>query len=373
MSVQLKDLNRRQWLAASLSATLLACGREKGTGFFGYGLVANAADNSLAAVDLTSFRLSTTLDLKASPSQILLGEGKAYVLAPQNGTVYIVDNSLKLAKTKRLADHLSQIGLSQDGRQLLALAGHANQLIACDVDTLETVSRHALSVRADSMDFSSNGYVAVASASGAVELLQLATGQHSRTQTPALGAIRFRGDGKLLLCANLQNRSLLALDVPALKTIAELPLAMQPDHLCFNHDQGQLFVSGAGMDGVAVVFPYQILEVDQTLLAGRDPGTMTCSETPAYLFVGSSTGSNVCILNIDTRKVVGFVETGGKPSLIAITPDSKYALVLDQSTGDLGVIHIPAIRRNKWKSDALFTMLNVGNRPVDLAVLPRKA
>jgi hypothetical protein len=92
------------------------------------------------------------------------------------------------------------------------------------------------------------------------------------------------------------------------------------------------------------------------------------------LFVGSSTGSDVCILNIDTRKVMGFVEMGGRPSLITTTPDSQYALILDQLSGDMGVIHIPAIRLNRLKTGAaLFTMLSVGSRPVDLVVVPRLA
>ena len=52
---------------------------------------------------------------------------------------------------------------------------------------------------------------------------------------------------------------------------------MQPENLCFNSDQGQLFVTGEGMDGVAIVFPYNTLEVEQTVLAGRDPGVMACS------------------------------------------------------------------------------------------------
>jgi hypothetical protein len=36
------------------------------------------------------------------------------------------------------------------------------------------------------------------------------------------------------------------------------------------------------------------------------------------------------------------------------------------------VIHIPAIRGNKWKSGAsLFTMIPVGNKPIDAAIVPR--
>ncbi|MBV8811136.1 MAG: hypothetical protein JO033_20910, partial [Acidobacteriaceae bacterium] len=126
-----------------------------------------------------------------------------------------------------------------------------------------------------------------------------------------------------------------------------------------------------GMDAVAIVFPYQF-EVDQTVLAGRDPGVMGCSVTPPYLFVASNSGTDVSILNIGTRKVIGVVQVGQKPSFITVTPDSQYALVLDEQSGDLAVIHVPAIRVNRSKTGAsLFTMLAVGNRPIQGAVVPR--
>jgi DNA-binding beta-propeller fold protein YncE len=374
-----KIISRRQLLAASgLAAafTTTACTRTKGTGFNGYALVANAGDNSLAAVDLTSFRLTTTLTLPAPPARLLAAPGqRAFALTPSDGTVHLIDNQFKLAKSARLSDHLNDIRLSFDGKSLYALLPHANQLIQLDMETLKPLARHNFSITPDSMDFSSNGYVALANSTGAVELLNLASGQRAHAQTPHLGQIRFRSDGKLLLAADLQNRSLLALDIPTLKAVAELPLAMQPDQLCFNSDQGQLFVSGQGMDGVAVVFPFDTLYVDQTLLAGRDPGAMACSASPAYLFVASRTGSDLCILNIDTRKVIGFVETGGRPSFITVTPDSQYALVLDQDNGDMGVIRVPrnltGTERRLKTGASLFTMISVGSKPVDAVVLPR--
>ena len=166
--------------------------------------------------------------------------------------------------------------------------------------------------------------------------------------------------------------SLTALEVPSLQVMADLPLAMQPDNLCFNSDGGQAFISGAGMDGVAIVFPYNTLEVEQTVLAGRAPGVMACSEDPGYLFVASRNASDVCIFDINTRKMIGIVEVGGLPGHMVITPDSQYALVLDERSGDMAVIHIPAIRGNRLKSGAsLFTMIPVGDKPIDIAIVPR--
>ncbi len=376
-----QKISRRQWMLASTTMGLAACGRSKGTGYYGYALVANAGDNSLAVIDLAAFRLAANINLFATPSHVITAPGgapayQAYVLTPANGTIHRIDGHLTRAKSRRIADQLSHLSLAGNAQSLLAWSPGGNELIRADLTTLNPLARYKFSVTADAIDFSSTGYVAVASDSGSVELLHLASGRRTRTQTPRLGKIRFRADGKVLLAANLQNRSLLILDVPALQVIVELPLAMQPDHLCFNADQGQLFVSGAGMDGVAVVFPYDTMQVDQTLLAGRDPGTMACSDDPGYLFVASSTGSDVCILNIDTRKVIGFVEIGGRPSFITITPDSQYALILDQFAGDMGVVHIPAIKirgdAGRLKTGAaLFTMLSVGSNPVDAVVIPK--
>jgi DNA-binding beta-propeller fold protein YncE len=376
------QIKRREWLAASAFAALAACARNKGTGFDGYALVANAGDNSLAAVDLAEFRLAATIALNAAPSQVLAAPRataaqQAYVLTPSNGTVHMIDSHLKRARSRRLADQVREIGISGDGTSLLALAPQSGHLIQADLSTLTPIAHHTLSLTPDSMDFSTTGYAGLAAASGVIELLHLSSGQRTQVQTPALGTIRFRADGKMLLAANLQNRSLLALDVPSLQTVAELPLAMRPDHLCFNSDAGQLFVSGAGMDGVAVVFPYKTMEVDQTLLAGRAPGTMACSADPAFLFVGSQSNSEVCVLNIDTRKVIGFVGIGGRPSFIRVTPDSQYVLVFDQAAGDMGVIRVPTSLTGPEKrlktGASLFTMLSVGSLPVDAAIISRLA
>ncbi|MBV9225148.1 MAG: hypothetical protein JOY85_14030, partial [Acidobacteriaceae bacterium] len=141
-------------------------------------------------------------------------------------------------------------------------------------------------------------------------------------------------------------------------------------------DGGELYVSGEGMDGVAIVFPYQMLEVQQTVLAGRDPGIMACSEDPGYLFVGSASGTDVCVLNIYNRRVIGIVDITQKPTFITITPDSRYALILDEQSGNMAVIHITAIRTTgtagRYKSGAsLFTMVPVGIKPVQAVVVPR--
>ncbi len=382
-------MTRRDWCAAaSLTAVggglaiLDGCGPKRGTGFPGYAIVATSGDNSLTAVDLTEFRLSKTIPLGAPPTAVIPSErpGWSFVLTPSTGTVYAIDAELRPVITKRIADQLSELRLTPSGKHLIAIATESQELFELDAATLDVLGRHKLKGKPTEIDVSKSGAVAIASTeTGTVELLDLANGsRHSTPIEGSPGELRFRGDGKLLLVANKRERSLTVLDVPALQVMADLQLAMAPDNLCFKPDGGQLFVSGKGMDAIAIVFPYDTLEVEQTILAGRDPGVMACSGASSanarnYLFVGNASGSDVSILDVDTRRTIGAVEVGQRPGYIAITPDDQYALVLNRESGDMSVIRIPAIRMNRGHTGAaLFTMLQVGDTPVHAAIVTRR-
>ena len=381
---------RREWLAAGGLALAAACRSKKKSGYRGYALVATAGEESLAVVDLTSFELLEPILLHARPATVMPG-GPAdhiYALTPATGTVHMISPALEVVRARKLGDQLSEIRLTPDGKRLLAVSSSTRELIEADAASLDVLRRYRLAAEPVGFDVPpcpvsgerpKPPYAAVSTGDhGLVELFDLHTGQHRQLRmSGSVGAIRFRADGERLLVARLEDRCLTALTSPTLEVIADLPLAMKPQNLCFNSDQGQLFVSGEGMDGIAIVFPYTPLEVEQTVLAGRDPGVMACcGPAPAFLFVGNNSGSDVCIMNIDSRKVIGIVDVGQRPTYITVTPDNQYALILNASAGSMAVIHISAIRLNaaavRSKSGAsLFTVLPVGDNPVHAAVVPR--
>jgi hypothetical protein len=376
----LARVTRRQWFLLGSALLGNACRRVKSAGYPGYALIATSGEKSVAVLDLMLFRLWKNIPLAAEPTAILSGTapGRAYVLTPSIGSVHALDEDLRVTGSGRFAEELSEIRLTPDDKRLIAISGRAKELIDIHAGSLRVNRRHQLKAEPRHIDLGVGDYAAVSTGKhGTVELFQLGSGQRWSCQLPGpIGTLRFRADGQLLLVADLGNRSLIALSVPKLEVIAELPLAMTPNNLCFGAGGGQLFVSGEGMDGVAIVFPYQMLEVEQTVLAGRDPGVMACSENPDYLFVGSASGTDVCVLNIDNRRMVGIVDITQQPTFIATTPDSQYALVLDKESGNVAVIRIGAIRSTgkagRYKSGvSLFTMLAVGAKPVQAAVVPR--
>jgi YVTN family beta-propeller protein len=112
-----------------------------------------------------------------------------------------------------------------------------------------------------------------------------------------------------------------------------------------------------------IVYPYQT-EIAQTSLSGRKPGQMACSATPSFLFVSNPAAGSVSVFNTDTQKVVAVVGVGVQPGPIVITPDEQYALVLNQGSGDIGVIRIASIKQERTRKAPLFTMIPVGGIPV---------
>ena len=140
-------------------------------------------------------------------------------------------------------------------------------------------------------------------------------------------------------------------------------MSMRPANLCFSPDGGQLFVTGEGLDGVVIVYPFQT-EVAETVLAGHAPEAMAASSS--YLFVANPQSGSVSILSTADYKLISLVQTGADPSYVALTPDDKYALVLNRASGDVAVLDLRRIKRNK--SAGLLTVIPVGSRPVSAAV-----
>ncbi len=381
--------SRRQILAGCVAGMglLTACAGKKGTGYPGYMLVAAAGDNAIHVVDLKVFRLTQRIGLNSAPSAILTSPktpAMALAATASNGSLHLIDvTALSKSASIRIADDVADVCLLADGRHAAAISRSAKELIITDLIArkvsarlkLKSVPQEVEATGADAKDT----LVAVSFGDkGGVEQFNLTSGaRHQQQVSASVGTVRYRKDGQFLFVANEAGRSITVLDGEQLQMIADLPVAMKPETLCFSADQGQLFVGGSGMDAVAIVFAYQPLIVEQTVLAGQTPGAMASSLTPPYLFVASRAGSEINILSVDTRKVIAVVQAGQGTRRILITPDDQYALVLNEYAGDLAVIRIPTIEANRARSGvinrtksgaSLLTMFPVGDKPVAAAI-----
>lgn len=366
-------MNRRQFVLGGAGALSAACGKREPRGFSGYAFVANEAGKAIAVVDLAAFSVVRQIPLDGEPTAVISHPTRpfVYALTPRSGTIHEISTRRMNVTRKTLAAPTAMaMRIAPDGSALWVLSRDSRKLVRVAVESFRPDAHIGLPLEPADFDLSnSTGLSAIsygnAGSVGLVDLASLSVAGLVRIGS-SVGNVRFRQDGKALLIANTGERMLSVLETPGGKVIANLPLAVRPDNLCFNPNGGQLFITGEGMDVVVVVFPYRIPEVKETVLAGHAPAAMCASEQ--FLFIANPTAGNVSILDIKTRKVIAVTAVGAEPSFIALTPGEQYALVLNRKSGDMAVIRLGAIRNDRSKSAALFTMIPVGSTPVSVVV-----
>jgi len=360
--------------ALLLGAALAGCSRRKSRGFPGYAFVANAGARTVAAVDLNSFVLARQIGMDSAPGTVIANPRPAgvYVLLPETGVVCQIDVAkLAVVRKTRAGSTAIAMRLADDGKSLWVLQARALTLLK--TGHLRVAAQIRLPGAPTDFDLADDGRAAICFGDdGRLAFVNLknATIERVVDAGPEPSLVRFQADAKQVLVGSRANRSLTIFDTATGRTAVRLPLPIEPANCCFSSDGGQMFVSGAGMDAVVIVYPYQT-EVGETILAGRTPDGLAACSSPPYLFVANPESGTVTVLDIDTRKLVASVTVGQEPHRILITPDNRYALVLNRRSGNMAVIRIAAFAQHRLRTDPapLFTMVPVGTLPVAAAVL----
>ena len=340
----------------------------------GYAFVATRDSGDIAVVDLAAFALEKSrIKPSGRPVQLLDVPNSGYFYTVgENGVVEevsvaesVISRKLKIPVTPH------DVCLSADTKTLWALSADGRKLLSIDRELLAVNREWALPERASEIATSpETAHVAVALAdSPRVGIL-------TSPATPDLawatvgdppGLIRYLKNGSTLVVAQKEKRQLTMVDSAAAKVVVHLPLPIQPENLCFSADGGQLFITGEGLDGVVVVYPFQS-QVAATLLSGKAPGPMAVSSQPQFLFVTSPSTDTVSVLDIRTQKLAAVVAVGNDPRCVVLTPDNQMALVLNRRSGDIAIIRLANIVSKRHKTAPLFTLIPVGSAPVAAVV-----
>jgi hypothetical protein len=363
-----RAVTRRLLLALPLAT---ACNTRR-AGFRGYAFIANEEGQAVAAVDLEALAVARHIPLDSAPVDVLALHIRpfVYALTPENGSIQEIQaDRLSFSRKLAVGSQAISMHLSPDQRAMYVLAKEPKALVRVALDRFAVDWKLPLSEDPHDFAISPDGKTAAISAGQSVHLVDLATRQIGNPLGPPadIGAVRFLSDSRTMVAANRDERLLSLYDVASSRLIVHLPIAVRPDNLCFSNDGGQLFVTGEGMDGVVIVYPYHT-EVGQTVLTGHAPGAMAASDS--YLFVASPQSGDLSILSISTQKVIGVLKVGTDPGFIAVTPDDQYALVLNRKSGDVAVLRVDLIAPNRYKERAakLLTVIPVGSKPVSAAV-----
>lgn len=333
--------------------------------------MANEEGGAIAAVNLTAFAVTRHIRIDGQPTKVVTHPVIPSVWALASGAIHEIDTArLEFRRKIALGGPGIDIQLSPDRASLWALT--PGRLLRFDAETMAQTGEWAVQGEAVSFVLARREpWAAVVRKDAPALLLPVREpGKSTPVVLPYQADLaHFRSDGQQLMLAGAAARQASFVTVPEGRTVAHLPLAIEPRRVTSKPDGGELYLTGDGLDAVVVLYPY-LAEVGETVLAGRRPAAMAAVSTPdmAYLFVTNPEAGNVTILDITTHKMVGAVPVGKEPAFVTITPDGQYALVLNRASGDMGVIRVKAVVRNRGKSAPLFTMIPVGSRPVAAAV-----
>ncbi len=353
-------------------AGLAAC-KKRASRFNGYAFVANAGSRTLAVVNLSSFSLVRELALGAAPAAVISVPDSRRVIAltPDNGEIVEFDcATLRISRKLRVATRAVSMRLGSDSRSLWVLCAEPASLVRVDLPSWHAAARTALSGIPSDFDLSDTRGVVALPTMHSAAVVNLQSGKIERRIEANCTAARFAVKGDQIMTADSATRVLSLFETATGASVVTLPLALSPRNFCLNSDGGQMFLTGDGLDGVAIVSPYQT-QVAETILAGRTPASMAVTtSSPEYLFVANSQSGDVTVIDVQSRRLVAQVPVGEDPAAIAITPDNAYALVANRRSGDLAVIRISTFAglTRRTRSAPLFTLIGVGAQPVSIAI-----
>jgi YVTN family beta-propeller protein len=293
-------------------------------------------------------------------------------LAPSPATVYEID-AASFAVTRQIRVGGQAAGMLLTGSDgLWVLCREPAALVEIPLDSLQPRRRIPLPNPPDDFDISGERAAVVSRSGGTVVLASLEHGAVMRTVpvTRDSSIVRFQQKGAQVIAGSPSDHSVSMLDAATGALLVRLTIPVEPRHFCFSADEGQLFISGPGRDAVVIVYPYQT-EIGETILAGRAPAAMAVvgANGANYLLVTNPETNTVTALDVDTRRLAAVVSVGQGPRRILVTPDRQYALVLNEGSGDLAVIRIASLAPHRYKPTPLFTLIPVGEKPVDAAIV----
>lgn len=331
------------------AAGSIACGRKLGKRYNGWLLVASGQEKAVAVADLSQFRPMTKIALPMAPDQLFQAGDRVYAVCREGGALIEIDlDSLKATARISLGGKPVATRVMAGGKSVLVALAEPGGLAVLDLDSRKVRARMELGT--DAADLDATEKLAAVTLPSRNALVRIGLEKWKPVGVTETGAacrnVLFRKDGRTILAGAPASREVVTVDAVTGALLARLPVPVAPARFCFNPDGGQMFVTGAGADVVAIVSPYQN-EVGETMLAGRTPTAMAVVEKQNLLCVTNAESGDLTILAIDTRHMSASVHVGETPGEVVVTPGGEYVLVVDRQTGRVSVIRLATVLDTK--------------------------
>ncbi len=388
--IETHHFSRRAFIAGV--ALLAGCSRKRAARYRAWLFIASASEKAVVVSDLASFQRSGSIPLGATPDQVLSTRGSVFVVCRENQTIVRIDALRReVNATIPLGGRIAGAALTNSGAILAVALSQPASIVLIDTASTKIVQRTNLPGIPQAIAASDNQAAVILTAnSGSRDSARLTRvgipkGEIlgvSDVNAGALSSLDYRKDGQTIFVGAPDARQLISLSTDSGAVLARLPVPIRPARFCVDGTGGQVFVTGADQDPQLVIFsPYQN-QVDQTLYAGSALYGMAVAPNRNLLFLSNPDTGDVTIVYIETRRIAASVRTGGNPReiLIALSDGlEEYAFVVDGSSGDVSVIHIPLVLHKPGDAiiaeppKPVFAVFHAGADPQSAVIVPYPA
>lgn len=356
--------------------------------------VANQLSSTVAVVNLASFRVTNSIPVPTSPTEVMARPGRQelYVLS-QSGSLSVIEYpALRLTATIPVGAGAANLVLSNDGR-LAALSNAAGEVVFVDCAARRVRGRAKVGGDIAGLVFTPDAGTLIAADRAGDRLIFVDTpttkvsGEVAVGKAP--GPMVMMPDGAKLFVGDTGEPKISIVDVATKQILSHLELASAPLALVLKPDGGELVALSRDSATLTILDTFHDdVEEDRPISTGKRPvaGVPTRDSTRLYIVnqgaaaqaAGDSGevketdgGGSVEAIDLQNRAVLGTTHVGTMPAVIALTPDERFLAVADPGTSTLAVLATgPLNPKPKVPGTPLplITMIPVGTRPVSVTI-----
>jgi DNA-binding beta-propeller fold protein YncE len=163
----------------------------------------------------------------------------------------------------------------------------------------------------------------------------------SAVPTAAQGShmVAVQADGRRAYTANVGSGTMTAIDLASGKATGSVTIGPRSEGLATTPDGNEVWV-GSNTDGTVSVVNVAAMRVDTVLGGFRMPYRMGISPDRRLAVIVEAEGTQVRVIDLARRSVLGGADVGGGPRGVAISPDSKWAFVTLQPQNEVVIVDL---------------------------------
>jgi YVTN family beta-propeller protein len=345
--------------------------------------VAAEESNTVAVVNLATFRLTASIAVPPRPVQLVRSPRarELYVLSASGKVSVISYPDLRVAATVPVGRSATAMALAPDGGLLAVVEGASGEIVLVDCASRSIAGRVHTGGDISALVFTPDGKVLAASDRARAQVIFInvsarkVLGDVGVGKAP--GSLAMLPDGSKLFVADTGEPKVSAIDVASRQLLSNIEIGSNPDQVLLKPDGGELFVLSRTSAILTILDAFHD-DVDDEMAAGEGSVAAVATKDSSRLFVLNSgalgAGGSVEAVDVNNRSLPSSVVStpvGRSPVALALTPDERFLAVADPGSSSLGVLGTSVLNPKSKPNGTplpLITMIPVGAHPVAVAI-----